>query len=718
MKIRIKIILFLLLSVLFIFNIQFISNAYSIRYIKDKVSMGNFTPSDYSAKRNSFYDAETDKEVFELTNDVPEIEGYNFVGWKIGDTNEVLLGGRKILATSDITVIGQFMIGSCNVKYVDAYSDTVIETVTTGRDYKVKEPGFWHCRTFVRYDIYDNEENKIGEVRDREVIAVDRNIVLKAVWSNYNNDAFVEELYIKDNGSNLQAPFLQNTSVLFPSIGIINRCIGCKNTNNPNNAITDIKLFEGSSYVGLNNINIDGLVYEFAKLNNVPYNLRSETNFGGEPLFIGYAKDPNKIEKVIGNTVLSKSYDKSSSAFYEGHAYHNVVKYHGNDSKKNILDGTTYIGSSINTRDNYIVYDKYDPKQFFDESMVFSDEIIDSAEWMKKIPDNYYITEINIPGTHDSSALQAHRSIAQWKTQTQKYGIYELLNQGVRGLDIRTFYEEEKVDGKKVGLLKVIHGASDLDIAAVVAMEKRPNTKYLLFEDVLAEAIQFVTNHPSETILMSIQSERDYGKETRDCTRAVINNYMYGYGTTPYYNRDPGRIWVENRVPTMREARGKVVIFNYWWNSNNDYKNIGYGIDFHQMDDSQPRSSYMYTFTTEGGQENTKYVIEHTINPYLNALENGGTARVEHRGAPNFSRKYIWDIAMNNDKKRLFYYLNTQVRNGADGEPFRHYKDMHKHIKNHYLIPGVYYGQIDFDFADRDIASKIYNTNFSFYNWK
>ena len=70
--------------------------------------------------------------------------------------------------------------------------------------------------------------------------------------------------------------------------------------------------------------------------------------------------------------------------------------------------------------------------------------------WMKKLSDNINITEINIPGTHDSCTCKVRYAfIAKCQSKTIK----EQLNSGIRFLDIRVEKEGSR--------LKLVHDIAD-----------------------------------------------------------------------------------------------------------------------------------------------------------------------------------------------------------------------------------------------------------------
>ncbi len=166
--------------------------------------------------------------------------------------------------------------------------------------------------------------------------------------------------------------------------------------------------------------------------------------------------------------------------------------------------------------------------------------------WMKSVDDTISVSYINIPGTHDSCAYRVQYPVL---SKCQNTTIIEQLNNGIRFLDIRV----EK-DGKR---LKIVHDIADC---------KNPENKRenLFLEDVIQDCKNFLSQNPSETILLSYK--RDDGANQEETFDTFFDNYL---------KNDP--IWYkENRTPILKEVRGKIVLLN----RDNIDKNNGNYTDF------------------------------------------------------------------------------------------------------------------------------------------
>ncbi|MGH3780999.1 MAG: phosphatidylinositol-specific phospholipase C [Pseudonocardiaceae bacterium] len=108
------------------------------------------------------------------------------------------------------------------------------------------------------------------------------------------------------------------------------------------------------------------------------------------------------------------------------------------------------------------------------------DEAISCTSWMRDIPDDAALMMLSIPGTHNSGSVDGPLGFAK----TQERGLSDQLDAGIRFLDIRLAHYQDN--------LCVHHD--------VVCMEKS-------YAEVLTICSDFLGQHPSETILLSVSNE-------------------------------------------------------------------------------------------------------------------------------------------------------------------------------------------------------------------
>ncbi|CAG5885744.1 unnamed protein product [Menidia menidia] len=141
--------------------------------------------------------------------------------------------------------------------------------------------------------------------------------------------------------------------------------------------------------------------------------------------------------------------------------------------------------------------------------------------WMASIPDHQPLSAVSIPGTHNTMAVYGGIY-----AECQTWTLADQLRAGIRYLDVRVRH----VDGN----LTIHHG---------VSYQKSH------FGHVLEGVENFLQEHPSETVLMRLKEEFS---ETNNIYGAVVN-YIENFARWDM-------LWHSRLVPTMGEARGKLII--------------------------------------------------------------------------------------------------------------------------------------------------------------
>ena len=147
------------------------------------------------------------------------------------------------------------------------------------------------------------------------------------------------------------------------------------------------------------------------------------------------------------------------------------------------------------------------------------------TNWMSSLSGDLSLTCFSIPGTHDAGAL--HEPLPG-TTKCQNLTLAEQLNAGVRFLDIRCRHVNN-------GFL-IHHG---------LVYQK------MNFDDVLNAVISFLTINPAETVIMSVKEEYDPKGNTRSF-EATFDSYVA---------KNPGKWLLTSSIPTLTQARGKMVLF-------------------------------------------------------------------------------------------------------------------------------------------------------------
>lgn len=176
---------------------------------------------------------------------------------------------------------------------------------------------------------------------------------------------------------------------------------------------------------------------------------------------------------------------------------------------------------------------------------------IDRARWMSKVPNSKRLSDMAIPGTHDSATFGIKsyelvtEVIAEWaKCQRDESNFKRQLEDGIRAFDIRV-----GTDGW------LTHGGIDCWVKLTEAI------------DVFT---QFLDAHPTETILACLRYESGTRSHYKQWVASAFEGKRAGYW------------YLENRIPTLGEVRKRIVLIN----GNDDTGKPGLWLrDFETQDD-------------------------------------------------------------------------------------------------------------------------------------
>ncbi len=161
--------------------------------------------------------------------------------------------------------------------------------------------------------------------------------------------------------------------------------------------------------------------------------------------------------------------------------------------------------------------------------------------WMQDIPDDRSLKDITIPGTHDSGTKDIGDPIQQVKekifrpwAKTQTKSIREQLDEGIRLLDIRISYDS--------GTIMLYHGSGFCAC-----------TCNLSLKDAIGAVLQFLADHPSETVIVSLKNED--GSNMSDKYRNMVSVIIDGF-------KSNDMVYAGKEIPTLGAVRGKMVILN------------------------------------------------------------------------------------------------------------------------------------------------------------
>lgn len=148
--------------------------------------------------------------------------------------------------------------------------------------------------------------------------------------------------------------------------------------------------------------------------------------------------------------------------------------------------------------------------------------------YMTNLPDSMLLSDVCMPGTHDSLAYNASaRVVIEW-ARCQNKNIKEQLDMGVRFLDIRL----DKNWGGKHGDIALPHNMSH----------------------VIKYCREFFKESPKETIIMRLKHDSEKGK---------FKDFEDGY--TKHIDKNKDMFWKRGddlKIPALGQCRGKIVVLD------------------------------------------------------------------------------------------------------------------------------------------------------------
>lgn len=153
--------------------------------------------------------------------------------------------------------------------------------------------------------------------------------------------------------------------------------------------------------------------------------------------------------------------------------------------------------------------------------------------WMRSLKDETPLSALSIPGTHNSPTC--HRALPSVRCQATSPP--EQLDNGVRFFDIRV-QPESPQDLSKDGLI-LVHSVFPIALTG---------NKY--FRDLVNEVFAFLDRNPSETVVMSVKREGTGNATDQQLSRILRDHYA----------GDVNRWFTAPHIPTLGEARGKIVL--------------------------------------------------------------------------------------------------------------------------------------------------------------
>ena len=237
------------------------------------------------------------------------------------------------------------------------------------------------------------------------------------------------------------------------------------------------------------------------------------------------------IESQPGNLSPKSNYNPSLDV-YRGKLYLAYKGSHLSTLYTATFDGTTWVGNTeISSQPGGI-----SPGSNYNPGIAVSAAVPGAQPgWLKTIPDTTPIGDINLPGTHDSAAINGSISTPY---ACHNNSITQQLEYGIRLLDVRLQISLDK--GKYV--FYTCHG----DIGSPYL------NVYQSFPSLMDECKTFLTANTSETILMSLKVD-DWSNAggNEAAAYAALQTLLLKY-----------QVASQAAMPTLGAVRGKIFLYN------------------------------------------------------------------------------------------------------------------------------------------------------------
>lgn len=286
-----------------------------------------------------------------------------------------------------------------------------------------------------------------------------------------------------------------------------------------------------------------------------------------------------------------------------------------------------------------------------------------SADWMARLPDDVPLGELSIPGTHDAGTQYVQLGFFS-KCQARSVG--QQLEDGFRYLDIRL-----AVNGDGLGLN---HGFCECRTGAA------PWSDRLMLEDVLEDCYAFLSAHPTETVIFAVKQE--HGDESVAEFQHVLDRYI---------QEDAGRWYLDSELPSLGEARGRLVLLRRYDDEARLGKNAGIPLIWpNQNGYDEPATA----FSSE--------------NCFVGSL----TLAVQDRYEYDEEEKWAAFCAETDDPDAVALRFLSTKGHMTFGHPYRYAKELNPRLLALCESQDLSLGWTVIDFGNAQLASAIYEQNF------
>lgn len=286
-------------------------------------------------------------------------------------------------------------------------------------------------------------------------------------------------------------------------------------------------------------------------------------------------------------------------------------------------------------------------KSFSTNSLLTTD--VGPTDWMSGIDDSTYLSDISIPGTHDSGTKSVDFPI--W-SKTQTLSISEQLNIGIRYFDLRLEHVSDVYYNAQI-----VHSTSKC---------WNDGGGHLTLYEVLNDMYAFLDKNPSETVIVSVKQDAgdDINALANDVNTLIDLNSKYWF--TGYY------------TPQLGSVRGKCVLATR-------ISEVGRGISLSWGDQG-----------SDGGAVDSGWM------KVQDRYKMGTSSKWANAAKPMLDEK----------KPDGVWYVNfMSTTGGGIAGVESNASSMNGYFRTYEMMNNKCYGIICLDYATEDLVTKIYKAN-------
>lgn len=300
----------------------------------------------------------------------------------------------------------------------------------------------------------------------------------------------------------------------------------------------------------------------------------------------------------------------------------------------------------------------------------------EGSDWMAGIDGEKPLSAITLPGAHDSCAWNSDFG---YFSQCQSSDTAMQLMMGIRYLDIRI-----SLDSRREALI-MTHGV------AVCREGGRPLGRVLTLDQVLKDCYAFLEEHPGETVVFCVKPEDDQAK----CRELLLNSI----------GEKPELWYLENRIPTLEEVRGRLVLASRFAENPEQMGLIlqwrDMGDRYVQNDGEEIRDPFYAGPVNEASMLYVQDLYCYETEEKWNAVYYGFTKKAAE---------------VNLENHIMLQFLSTKG-SGALGHPAKYADRLNARLLEQNMPAGSY-GWVILDFARPELVRYIYQTNSAEYGVK